>query len=84
MPTKTRTPGRPKLTIVPPPTEDAPKIEARFKAVRRLKNRINAHLDREIGRYTRAVAASKSPDKVAVNAARVEVLQKVKVVVAEL
>lgn len=76
--------ARPKLSIVPPPTDDAPKLEARFKAVRRLKNRINAHLDREIGRYTRAIAAAKDPHKIEINTARIEVLQKTKVLVGEL
>lgn len=58
--------------------------DARFKAVRRVKNRFNAHADREIKRYTRAVAASKDPVKAKVNGAKAETWAAAKALVAEL
>lgn len=57
--------------------------DARFKAVRRVKNRFNAQADREIARYTRAIAASKDKTKIAVNQAKLESWQKAKALLQE-
>lgn len=58
--------------------------DARFKAVRRVKNRLQTQLDADIRKYTRAIAASKDPAKVAANKARVDVLTRYKAVVSEI
>lgn len=58
--------------------------DARFKAVRRVKNRLQTQLDSDIRKYTRAIAASKDPAKVAANKARVDVLTRYKAVVSEI
>lgn len=66
------------MTATATPTTTATPVigDARFKAVRRVKNRFKAQANREIGRYTRAIAASKDKNKIAVNQARVEAWQK--------
>ena len=58
--------------------------DSRFKAVRRVKNRFNAQVDREVGRYTRAVAASKDKNKIAVNQAKLDTWLKAKALLAEI
>lgn len=57
--------------------------DARFRAVRRQRNRFNAAADREIARYTRAIAAAKDPVKIKVNEAKVEAWAKAKALLAE-
>jgi hypothetical protein len=68
-----------------PKTEAAAPVigDARFRAVRRQRNRFNASADREIARFTRAIAASKDPVKIKVNQAKVETWAKAKALLTE-
>lgn len=58
--------------------------DARFKAVRRVKNRFNTGIDRKIAMTTRALAASKDKTKIAHNTGKLEGLQYAKALLAEI
>lgn len=46
--------------------------DARYKAVRRVKNRTNAAIDRRVAQWTRAIASAKDKNKIAVLQAKIE------------
>jgi hypothetical protein len=56
---------------------------ARYKAVRRVKNVSKTHIESRRNVYVRAVAASKDPQKVLINQARVDALNYALKVIAE-
>lgn len=49
--------------------------DARFKAVRRVKNRFKANVNRRIGLYTRSIAVAKDKGKIKILQAKIEQLQ---------
>lgn len=88
MPTKAATrkavaPVTPITHVIPGNVGAGEKVSPRYKAVRRVKNVVGNHIESRIRLYTRSIAVAKDKGKIAILQGKIEALQGVKAVLAE-